>query len=73
MWNGGNLCYIPTVNTNATPLNLKKKMKLLEVTHVIIIKIKYPSMIALAKLIDSIEFLQFGKCGMVANCVTYLQ
>ena len=48
-------------------------MKLLEVTHVIIIKIKYPSMIALAKLIDSIEFLQFGKCGMVANCITYLQ
>ena len=40
-------------------LNFKKKLKLLEVTHVEIIKIKYPSMIALAKLIDSIEFLFF--------------
>ena len=48
-------------------------MKLWEVTHVEIIKIEYPSLIALAKLMDSTEFLQFGKCGMVANCVTYLQ
>ena len=48
-------------------------MKLSEVTHVEIIKIEYPSLIALAKLMDSTEFLQFGKCGMVANCVTYLQ
>ena len=48
-------------------------MKLSEVTHVEIIKIEYPSLIALAKLMDSTEFLQFGKCGMVANCGTYLQ
>ena len=47
-------------------------MKLSEVTHVEIIKIKYPSLITLAKLMDSIKFLQFGKCGMVANCFTYL-
>ena len=54
-------------------IGIKKKMKLSEVTHVEIIKIEYPSLIALAKLMDSIEFLQFGKCGMVAYCVTYLQ
>ena len=52
---------------------LKKKKKKSEVTHVEIIKKKYPSLIALAKLMDSTELLWFGKCGMVANCVTYLQ
>ena len=39
----------------------------LEVTHVEIIKKKYPSLIALAKLIKTTELLWFGKCGIVAN------